>query len=111
VSNTQATLSVPLQSKGCCGDDCCGGSSASAQQGLSSWPGCIAGALTDEEYRSGLAEAGFSEIDLEVTWRYSLADVPASLTGWAAGMDDAQRAQVVAQFASTFVRAVKPRNG
>jgi arsenite methyltransferase len=77
---------------------------------LSSWSGCIAGALTDGEYRAGLATAGFIDIDLEVTRRYSIADVPASLTGWAAGLDDAEKAHVVEQFASTFVRAVKPRN-
>lgn len=75
---------------------------------LSSWSGCIAGALTDSEYRSGLAGAGFTSIDLEVTRRYSLADVPASLTGWAADLDDVEKARVVEQFASTFVRAVKP---
>jgi SAM-dependent methyltransferase len=77
---------------------------------LSSWSGCIAGALTDGEYRIGLATAGFTEIGLEVTRRYSLADVPASLTEWAVGLDDAHKAQVVEQFASTFVRAVKPRH-
>lgn len=75
---------------------------------LSSWSGCIAGALTDSEYRTGLAAVGFTDVDLEVTRRYSLADVPASLTGWAAGLDDALKAQIVSQFASTFVRAVKP---
>ncbi len=77
---------------------------------LSSWSGCIAGALTDGEYRTGLAAAGFADIDLEVTRRYSLADVPGSLTGWAAGLDDTQKAQVVEQFASTFVRALKPHS-
>jgi ubiquinone/menaquinone biosynthesis C-methylase UbiE len=76
---------------------------------LSSWSGCIAGALTDREYREGLAAAGFMGIDLEITRRYSLADVPTSLTGWAASFDDARKAHVVEQFASTFVRAVKPR--
>lgn len=75
---------------------------------LSSWSGCIAGALTDSEYRAGLAEAGFIDIALDVTRRYSLADVPATLTSWAAEFDDAQKAQLVEQFASTFIRAVKP---
>lgn len=75
---------------------------------LSSWSGCIAGALTDEEYRTGLQGAGFAHIDLEITRRYSLADVPASLTGWATGLDEAQKAHLIKQFASTFVRAVKP---
>ena len=81
--------------------------SDSMRRDLSSWSGCIAGALTDQEYREGLAAAGFTDIDLEVTRRYSLADVPTSLTGWAAKLDDAQKAQVVEQFASTFVRATK----
>jgi arsenite methyltransferase len=84
--------------------------SGTMRRDLSSWSGCIAGALTDAEYRTGLAGAGFTDIDLEVTRQYSLADVPASLTGWAAGLDDTQKAKVVEQFASTFIRAVKPRN-
>lgn len=84
--------------------------SAKMRRDLSSWSGCIAGALTNAEYREGLTEAGFTSVELEVTRRYSLADVPASLTGWAADLDDAQKAQVVEQFASTYVRAVKPDN-
>jgi ubiquinone/menaquinone biosynthesis C-methylase UbiE len=80
----------------------------SMRRDLSSWSGCIAGALTDKEYRAGLAAAGFTKIELEVTRRYGLADVPENLTGWAAGLGEAQRAQLVEQFASTFVRAVKP---
>lgn len=31
------------------------------------WAGCIAGALSENEYRQGLAEAGFTDIDLEFT--------------------------------------------
>ena len=31
------------------------------------WAGCIAGALSENEYREGLAGAGFTEIDLEFT--------------------------------------------
>jgi ubiquinone/menaquinone biosynthesis C-methylase UbiE len=81
---------------------------AQMRQDLSSWAGCIAGALTDEEYRAGLAAAGFSAIDLEITRQYTVADVPASVTGWAAGLDEASRAELVGRFASTFVRATKP---
>ena len=33
------------------------------------WTGCIAGALTEEEFRRGLAEAGFSEIEIRETHR------------------------------------------
>jgi SAM-dependent methyltransferase len=31
------------------------------------WAGCIAGALSENEYRKGLAEAGFTEIEVEFT--------------------------------------------
>ena len=75
---------------------------------LSSWAGCIAGALTDAEYRAGLAAAGFTAIDLEITRRYTVADLPASTTGWAAGLGEVSTAELVERFASTFVRATKP---
>jgi ubiquinone/menaquinone biosynthesis C-methylase UbiE len=81
---------------------------AQMRRDLSSWAGCIAGALTDAEYRAGLAAAGFSAIDLEITRRYTVADIPTSATGWAAGLNEASRAELVGRFASTFVRATKP---
>jgi ubiquinone/menaquinone biosynthesis C-methylase UbiE len=81
---------------------------AQMRRDLSSWAGCIAGALTDGEYRAGLAAAGFTAIDLEITRQYTVADIPASATGWAAGLDEATRAELVGRFASTFVRATKP---
>jgi len=37
-----------------------------------SWVGCIAGALSFEEYRSGLADAGFTDVSIEST--HSVAD-------------------------------------
>ena len=84
---------------------------AQMRQDLSSWAGCIAGALTDAEYRAGLAAAGFTAIELEITRQYTLADIPASATGWANGLDEASRAELVGRFASTFVRATKPAPG
>lgn len=84
------------------------GDNAAMRRDLSSWSGCIAGALTDVEYREGLAAAGFTAIDLEITRRYTTADLPPSLTGWMAHLDAPLVAEVVGQFASTFVRARKP---
>jgi ubiquinone/menaquinone biosynthesis C-methylase UbiE len=81
------------------------------RQDLSSWAGCIAGALTDAEYHALLAAAGFTEIGLEITRRYTVADIPARATGWAADFDEASRAELVGRFASTFVRATKPAPG
>src|SRR6266542_4193483 len=48
---------------------------AQMRQDLSSWAGCIAGALTDAEYRAGLAAVGFTTIDLEITRQYTIADI------------------------------------
>jgi ubiquinone/menaquinone biosynthesis C-methylase UbiE len=75
---------------------------------LSAWAGCIAGALTDAEYREGLAAAGFGDIELEVTRRYTLADLGLPLPGWVAGLRDGLTREIVGRFASTFVRARRP---
>ncbi len=82
--------------------------SAAFRRDLSSWAGCIAGALTDSEYRAGLAAAGFTAIELEITRRYTLADLGDALPDWAQAMDRATVEQIVSRFASTFVRARKP---
>jgi ubiquinone/menaquinone biosynthesis C-methylase UbiE len=82
--------------------------SAAFRRDLSSWSGCIAGALTDTEYRAGLAAAGFTEIDLEITQRYTLTDVGEVLPAWAQALDPATVEEIVSRFASTFVRARKP---
>ena len=84
---------------------------AQMRQDLSSWAGCIAGALTDAEYRALLAAAAFTAIELEITRRYTIADIPASATAWAAGLDEASRTELVGRFASTFVRATRPAPG
>lgn len=72
----------------------------------SAWAGCIAGTLTDKEYRVGLAAAGFVGIELEVTRRYQLADVPSQARITALGPEVA--AELVGRFGSTFVRVMKP---
>jgi hypothetical protein len=80
---------------------------AEMRRDLASWAGCIAGALTDHEYREGLAAAGFTAIDLEVTRRYTPADLPQPLPGWMTRLGAALAAEVVGRFSSTFVRARK----
>src|SRR5438270_7589696 len=39
---------------------------------LEAWAGCIAGALKEESYQQLLSEAGFTNIEIEVTRRYSI---------------------------------------
>lgn len=76
---------------------------------LSAWAGCIAGALTDAEYSAGLAAAGFDDIALEITRRYTPADLRVALPRALADAPPAQVEAVIGRFASTFVRARKPR--
>lgn len=83
------------------------GDGAELRRDLSSWAGCIAGALTDQEYRAGLAAAGFSDITLEVTRRYSPADLGQPLPDWVRRLGDPLTADVVGRFAATTVRARK----
>jgi len=80
---------------------------ADVQRNLELWAGCVAGALSDEEYRSKLQDAGFTRIDLETTRVYSAEDSRSFIE--AAGLDyDAIAEGVNGVFFSAFVRAVKP---
>jgi arsenite methyltransferase len=72
------------------------------------WVGCVAGALTDADYRGKLASAGFEGIDVEVTRVYGSDDARTFLA--AEGFDvDAVAQEVDGRFVSAFVRATKPR--
>jgi arsenite methyltransferase len=71
------------------------------------WVGCIAGALDEDTYRTKLAGAGFTAIDLEPTRIYRVEDARAFLSGQ--GIDvDAMAHEVDGKFFSAFVRARKP---
>jgi ubiquinone/menaquinone biosynthesis C-methylase UbiE len=71
------------------------------------WVGCIAGALEEEDYRSKLKSAGFSDVSFEPTRIYDVEDARQFLTE--AGVDvDAIAPQVNDKFLSAFIRAVKP---
>jgi arsenite methyltransferase len=76
---------------------------------MESWAGCIAGASEEETYRGLLRNAGFTDIEVEVTRRYSLADVAgngASTFIDALAPDEQQ--EVDGRFVSAFIRARKP---
>ena len=71
------------------------------------WVGCVAGALSDYEYVSKLAKAGFEGIGIEPTREYSLDDARTFLAG--EGLDVEALAQKMnGSFISGFVRATKP---
>lgn len=72
------------------------------------WVGCVAGALTEEQYLGGLARAGFEEIGIEPTRIYELEDAKAFLAG--SGLDTEVLArQVSGRVMGAFIRARKPR--
>jgi len=71
------------------------------------WVGCIAGALQQDDYRSKLLAAGFTDVDFEPTRVYSVEDARVFLTE--AGISvDGLAAEVEGKFLSAFIRATKP---
>jgi arsenite methyltransferase len=76
---------------------------------LEAWAGCIAGALEEETYRQLLTDAGFVDVEVEVTRRYSAQDVADSGAGaFIASLPVHERADVDGRFVSAFIRAKKP---
>ncbi len=77
---------------------------------LEAWAGCIAGALEEETYRQLLSEAGFTNIEIEITRRYSIQDVADSgASASIAALSESERAEINGKFVSAFIRAQKPR--
>jgi SAM-dependent methyltransferase len=70
------------------------------------WAGCVAGALSENDYRAKLAAAGFTGIGIEVTRVYGGDDARAFLSGQ--GFDDSVAASLDGKFVSAFIRARKP---
>ncbi|MCS7002044.1 MAG: arsenite S-adenosylmethyltransferase, partial [Dehalococcoidia bacterium] len=65
------------------------------QQTLALWAGCVAGALTEQQYRAYLAQAGFVDIDVVETNDYRAAERGLAL-------------QPGQRIIAAFVRATKP---
>ncbi|MBA3892469.1 MAG: arsenite methyltransferase [Gemmatimonadales bacterium] len=80
---------------------------AVVKQSMELWVGCIAGALTESEFRSHLADAGFRQIEIEPTRIYEFEDARAFLSG--GGLDSEVLAREVGGCVmGAFVRASKP---
>ncbi len=72
------------------------------------WVGCVAGALTEQQYQQNLRAAGFEEIGIEPTRIYEFEDAKAFLAG--SGLESEVLArQVSGRVMGAFVRARKPR--
>jgi arsenite methyltransferase len=71
------------------------------------WVGCVAGALSEEDYKRLLAEAGFQEIGIDPTRVYEIEDAKAFLEG--AGLDaEVLAREVGGRVMGAFIRARKP---
>jgi SAM-dependent methyltransferase len=71
------------------------------------WAGCIAGALSDEDYLAKLAASGFEQAGIEVTRVYRCDDARQFLSGQGAEVKQLAE-EVDGKFVSAFIRAVKP---
>jgi SAM-dependent methyltransferase len=71
------------------------------------WVGCIAGALTEQDFHTLLREAGFEAVDIEPTRIYEFEDAKAFLTE--SGLDTEVLAREVGgRVMGAFIRAAKP---
>jgi arsenite methyltransferase len=76
---------------------------------MDAWAGCLGGALEETEYRALLGEAGFEQVEVEVTRVYDSASTYGDDSGPQASAFKALDA-VGGRFVSAFVRARKPRS-
>jgi arsenite methyltransferase len=80
---------------------------AEIKKSMELWAGCVAGALSDDDYVAKLAKAGFENIDIEATRVYNIDDARAFLSNTGLHIDELAR-EVEGKFISAFVRATKP---
>ena len=71
------------------------------------WVGCIAGALSEADYRAKLEGAGFRGIDVEVTRTYGVEEAATFLAGQGLDVESAAK-EVDGKIVSAFIRATKP---
>jgi arsenite methyltransferase len=73
------------------------------------WAGCIAGAPTKTEYERYLAEAGFTEIAVTPTFRYSTAIVGDFVPAALLSLPRAVQEDLAHRFTSSTIQAIKKR--
>ncbi len=80
---------------------------AEVRQSMELWVGCVAGALTEQEFHSLLWEAGFERIGIEPTRIYEFEDAKAFLAGTGLETEVLAR-EVGGRVMGAFIRARKP---
>jgi SAM-dependent methyltransferase len=80
---------------------------AAVRRSMELWVGCVAGALSEQQYQDILHEAGFEDTGIEPTRIYELEDAKAFLAG--SGLDTEVLAREVSgSVMGAFIRARKP---
>lgn len=80
---------------------------ADVKRSMELWVGCVAGALSDDEFLRLLREAGFENATIEFTRTYDVADAKAFLVHTGIDADQIAR-EVAGRIGAAFVRATKP---
>lgn len=70
-----------------------------------SWAGCIAGALTIDQYKELLTAAGFQDIQVDIKHRYTLAEIQEDLGGMADSVPQEVAEELVSRFTSSNISA------
>jgi len=85
---------------------------AEIRRDIESWAGCVAGALEENEYRQLLADAGFVDVEIQVTRVHDAAELSGSsccgVEGACGTSPAAPAGSSAGRIVSAFVRARKP---
>ena len=76
---------------------------AALRQNMEAWVGCLAGALDVDEYTRLLTDAGFEDVSITITRRYTAAEAGLNTSTLPDGWENFD-----GKLASAFVRATKP---
>ena len=80
---------------------------AAVRRSMELWVGCVAGALSEQQYQDILREVGFEDTGIEPTRIYELEDAKAFLAG--SGLDtEVLAGEVSGSVMGAFIRARKP---
>lgn len=74
-----------------------------------SWASCFSGALTTTSYRNALEQAGFTEISLDVTRRYTIADLRAEGAEQVAALSAVAAEALEGRVTSCAITALRPK--
>lgn len=73
-----------------------------------SWAGCIAGALTIDQYRQLLGAAGFEQVEVDIRHRYTVEDLLSDAPEVLANLDRGLVETLVGRFTSSSISARRP---